>query len=233
MIEQVLLREEEKANLPALILLGASVSMIGFLAARIAFPAEIGMMSVVFGSIPVVSSLTSYFFDEEMERVPGIEEFKVYGSVFIGQAAGFGFLAFQNPSLFRAQRNIIGLTGSATGGPGLVPILVNNLAVAFAVLILAATIGSAGGFVLSWNASVLGVFFAELMIFNPVMVLTYVPHTVLEISGFIGAGIAGTFISASLSREDLDHEHWRRYTVLIAVCAVLIASGAFLETLQL
>jgi|APHM01.1.fsa_nt_gi Integral membrane protein DUF95. len=233
MIEQILLREEEKANFPALVLLGASVSALGFLAARLAFPAETGMMSVVFASIPVIYSLTSYFFDEEMERIPGLSELKVYGSVFLGQATGFGLLALQNPSLFRAQRDIIGLTGSATGGTGFVPVLVNNLAVGAAILLLAAAIGSAGGFVLSWNASVLGVFFAELALFSPLTVLTYVPHTVLEITGFLGAGVTGTFISASLSRDDLDHRHWRRYSLLIAASVLLIVLGAGLESLQL
>jgi uncharacterized membrane protein SpoIIM required for sporulation len=230
MLEEILLLEEEDQNFELLFLLGVAVALIGFYASRVVFPSEVGILAVVFASIPVMYSLTTYFFDEEKDHDPGLREFGVYFSIFAGQAVGFMLLAMRYTEYFNAQRSVIGLTGAAVSDAGFISILSNNLAVFLVILVLAAAIGSAGSFVLSWNASVLGVFLAELFVFDPFIILRYLPHTFLEVSGFLIAGVVGTFASASVAREHFDEEDWRRYAILVAVALLLILAGAFLET---
>jgi len=60
-------------------------------------------------------------------------------------------------------------------------------------------------FILVWNASVWGVFLSKIINTNPIVALSYLPHRLLEMSGFVLAGIAGALlyhISLSILRKD-------------------------------
>ena len=120
-------------------------------------------------------------------------------------------------------------------------ILSNNLLVFTGILTVSAIIGSAGAFILVWNASVLGKFFASLLEnLNGLEVLTgnsqaatpiaYIPHATLEMTGFIIAGISGSMISAAVYREHLDSDTWMDIVKLVVVGLGFVLLGALLET---
>jgi uncharacterized membrane protein SpoIIM required for sporulation len=220
MLPELIFREERLQNTPLLVLLGIATSMLGFTGANILFPSEVGLVTVVLAAIPLVYPLTRYFLEDEENNRPHLPEIFTYGDLFLGQVIGFFLVAYYNPevlslqiSMFESQLTSMGITGYATAPEIFRKILANNVMVFFFILGTATVIGSAGAFILTWNASVLGVFLAILtrelsesyqkivtgteLIPTP---LAYVPHATFEMTGFIVAGVSGSLLSASLYR---------------------------------
>lgn len=241
MLPELIYREERAEDYPLLIMLGVVSALAGFGAASFLFPSEVDILTVIFASIPLVYPLTRFFLEDENNGSPHIPEIQVYGSIFIGEVIGFLLLGMYFPGSFSLQSSLVGASGFAVFGGAFTGVLLNNLTVFGVILGLAAVIGSAGAFVLTWNASVLGVFFAKLV--NAIesgsgyftcsptpSPLCYAPHTFFEMTGFIIAGVSGSLISAALYREHLDRETWKDYSKLVALGLFMILLGAFLET---
>lgn len=229
MLPELILREEKHHNLPLLVLLGAASAVLGYTAASILFPSQLDIMAVVFGSIPLIYPLTEFFLDREKKHRPHIPEIEVYSAVFLGQVAAFFFLNLVGVK-FELQRKLLGLTGAAISEASFLGILGNNMIVFAGILFVAALIGSAGAFILSWNASVLGIFLSSLFSENVLHPLAYVPHASLEMAGFIVAGVSGTMISAAVYREHFSSETWKDLGKLVLLGVLLILLAAVLET---
>lgn len=240
MLPELIYREERSEDYPLLILSGLASVLIGFGAASFLFPSEVDLLTVIFASIPLVYPLTRYFLEDEENGAPHIPEIQVYGSIFLGEVIGFLVLGLFFPESFSLQSSIVGASGFAIFGGTFTGILINNLTVFGAIIGLASLIGSAGAFILTWNASVLGVFFANLLdsiesgkdlisCSGTPSPLCYAPHTFFEMTGFIIAGVAGSLISAALYREHFDRETWKDYCKLISLGVFMILLGAFLE----
>ncbi len=230
MLPELILREEEEENLPLLAVLGLASGLAGFIAARALFPSQIDLLTVIFASIPLVYPLVTYFLERENESRPHLPEIQVYGSIFLGMAAAFFILGLYNPELFSLQNAIIGAAGHAVNPVSFTTVLSNNLMVFLGILAVASIIGSAGAFILTWNASVLGVFMAGLVRDSILMPFAYIPHASLEMAGFIVAGVAGTMISAAVYREHFDKDTWLDLSKLVATGVGLIVIAAVLET---
>lgn len=230
MLQELFLLEEEKRSTGLLFVLGAVAVLTGFIAASLFFPSRLAIISVVFAAVPLIFSLTREFMKDEDEALPHIPELKNYFSIFAGQASAFFLISLFTDASFTAQRTVLGLSGAAVSNAGLETVLLNNIGVFAAALALALVIGSAGAFVLTWNASVLGIFLAEVFSTDPLLALAYIPHTSLEILGFITAGVAGTLISAAIYRKHFDTDTWLDYVKLVAGGLLLILVAAVLET---
>lgn len=241
MLPELIYREERAEDYPLLVMSGIVSVLAGFGAASFLFPSEVDILAVIFASIPLVYPLTRYFLEDENNGSPHIPEIQVYGSIFLGEVIGFVILGMFFLDTFSLQTSIVGASGFAIFGGSFAGILLNNLTVFTAILALAAIIGSAGAFVLTWNASVLGVFFAKLLdavesgtgyfTCKPTpSPLCYAPHTFFEMTGFIIAGVAGSLISAAVYREHFDKETWKDYSKLVALGFFMVLLGAFLET---
>jgi len=241
MLPELIYREERSEDYPLLIALGMVSALAGFGAASFLFPSEVDLLTVIFAAIPLVYPLTRFFLEDEENGAPHIPEIQVYSSIFVGEVIGFLALGMIFPESFSLQSSIVGASGLAIFGGSFSGILLNNLTVFGAILGLAAVIGSAGAFVLTWNASVLGVFFAKLLsavesskgyfTCKPTpSPLCYAPHTFFEMAGFIIAGVAGSLISAAVYREHFDKETWKDYSKLVALGLFMILLGAFLES---
>jgi len=242
MLPELILKEERTDNFPLLFVLGVFCSIAGFVAANRLFPSESSVMAVVFASIPLVYPLATKFLQDEREQGESyLEEVEIYGALFAGQALGFTLISLMRPEAFSLQADVAGVSGRAVAGGLFMQILSNNLLVFTGILAVSAIIGSAGAFILVWNASVLGKFFASLLErLNGLEVLTgnsqaatpiaYVPHATLEMTGFIIAGISGSMMSAAVYREHFDKGTWTDITKLVigGLCCVLL--GAILET---
>ncbi len=251
MLPELIYREERAEDYPLLIMLGIVAVITGFGAASYLFPSEVDLLTVIFASIPLVYPLTRFFLEDETNGSPHIPEIMVYGAIFVGEVIGFITLGMFFPDSFNLQLTVVGASGFAVFGGQFAGVLLNNLTVFGAILGLAAIIGSAGTFVLTWNASVLGVFIARLVDSMPSNTaalfacskeklaalgmdtpsfVCYLPHTIFEMTGFVIAGVAGSLISAALYREHFDKETWKDYTKLVALGVFMILFGAFLET---
>jgi len=231
MLPELILREEEEENLPLLVFLGIVSGLAGFAAAKTMFPSQVDVLTVVFASIPLVFPLTTYFLEREDDSRPHLPELEVYSSVFLGEVLAFFILGLYVPDMFTLQDQLIGAaTGNAVADVSFAAVLSNNLTVFLGILVVASIIGSAGAFILTWNASVLGIFMAGLFQQSAVKPLAYVPHATLEMAGFITAGVAGTMISAALYREHFGRETWLDLLKLVSMGAGLIVLAAVLET---
>lgn len=251
MLPELVLREEEERNHLLIVLLGLFSGLAGFGAAKIFFPGQTSVLSVVFASIPLVYPLTSVFLEDEKNgRRPHEEEVEFYGALFLGEFLAFLGLAlvstesfYMQASVFSDQAASLGLTGNAVSPDTLYMVLSNNLLLFFSILAVSAVIGSAGAFILTWNASVLGVFIAKLLseLGTIYHILTgsgqtpspiaYVPHATLEMSGFIVAGITGSLVSAAVYREHFNKDTWKDLAKMVITGVLLIVLGALLESL--
>lgn len=248
MLPELILREEEQRNYPLLFFLGLAASLLGIKLAQLLFPEQSAFAAVIFAAIPLVFPLVNEFLHDEEDGAPHTPEIFVYGSLFAGQVLGFYLATLFMPSLFEMQVSVFkmqligfGVTGYATGGPSFMTVLVNNLTVFGFILAVSALIGSAGAFILSWNASVLGVFLGVLTRELSSVVkfftghesvptpLAYLPHAAFEMGGFIVAGILGTMVSASVYREHFNREHWMDLGKLFATGFSMVVTGAALE----
>ncbi len=241
MLPELIYREERKEDYSLLMALGAASGFFGFTAAKLVFPSELDILAVVFAAMPLVYPLTQFFLEDEMNGRPHIPEIQAYSAIFIGEVIAFLSLGYFFPDAFSIQSTLVGASGYATASASFAGILANNMVVFLTILFMATAIGSAGAFILTWNASVLGVFFASLIssisshagLLNcrpTPSPLCYMPHATFEMTGFIIAGISGSLISAALYREHFDMETWIDYSKLVAIGIFFVVLGAFLET---
>ena len=231
MLETLFLREEERQNLGLLVFLGFVSGVLGFGFARFLFPTQADVLAVLFAAVPLIYSLNEKFLEDELEGAPHFPEVEIYLSIFAGLALSFGVLGRVFPESFQVQREVVGLSGAAIQDVSFSMILSNNLTVFSSIFLVSLLVGSAGAFILSWNASVFGVFMGEVASNQPLVTLAYLPHSLFEMSGFVIAGIAGTLISAAVYRNDLFGDNvWKDYVKLVAAGVICILVGAVLET---
>jgi len=248
MLPELILREEKEGKLAYVMLLGLLSGFTGFGLAKLFFPGMTDILSVVFASIPLVYPLTSVFLDDERDGRPHTPEIEFYGSLFLGQVVSFlvlGLLFFQDfemqTGVFSEQVSSLGLAGNAVLPDVFFAVLANNVLLYLSIFAVAAIIGSAGAFILTWNASVLALFLAsllsELQGLKEVVLgsgqtpspVAYVPHATFEMAGFIVAGIAGSLVSAAVYREHFDLDTWKDLAKLFATGLLFILLGAVLE----
>lgn len=249
MLPELILREEKQGSLFYVALLGLLSGLTGFGLAKLFFPGMTDILSVVFASIPLVYPLTSVFLNDEKDSRPHMPEIEFYGSLFLGQFLSFlllGLLFFQDFKMqigvFSEQMPTLGLAGNAVLPDVFFAVLANNVVLYVSIFAVAAIIGSAGAFILTWNASVLGIFIAKLV--SELQGLTeliigsgetpspvaYVPHATFEMAGFIVAGITGSLLSAAVYREHFDLDTWKDLAKLFATGLLFILIGAALES---
>ena len=237
MLPELILTEEEKLDYARLVFAGGFAAILGFLFAQFLFPSQRFILAPVFAAIPLIYPLMSYYLERE-ESPDFIQETSVYASLFIGITAGFFSISLVMPEIFSMQLELIGITGYATANVSLFSILSNNMMVFTGILLVSFLLGSAGAFILVWNASVLGAFFAYLVndlsapqaILSGSSPLAYLPHASLEMTGFIIAGVLGTTASASVYRDHWSMSHWKNLARLLVVGVVAILAGAIIET---
>jgi len=238
MLPELILREEELLDYKALAGLSLFSGLIGIWIASNFFSSQASIVAPLIAAVPLVFPLMKFYFEEE-ENPDFVEETSVYGSIFVGLVAAFFISAIFMPEFFTTQLETTGLTGEATAqNPTFTGVVTHNLTLFISILAVSAVLGSAGAFILALNASMVGVFFAGLfsdlsgleIILSNQSPLAYLPHTTLEMTGFMIAGVLGTTVSASVYRQHLSWEHWRQLSKLFVVGFFAVVVGAFIET---
>jgi len=173
-----------------------------------------GVMAVLLTSLAVSYPFSRHLLLREKQEVAKdwsethllkrhAEEIELYLSFFLGTTIGFAFSTFFVPdSFYTIQQDVLqsigAPTGQVIGSTFFMEIVKNNLWVFAVTFILTFFITSGIVFVLAWNASVLGVLIGTLsssIIEVPLLTVPYLPHGLLEIAGYVLAGIAGALLS--------------------------------------
>ena len=260
-----------KENPKHLLISGFLYSTIAILIASSIFPRSPSMDVVAFMTLPAVYIFTQYFKElslEELESKNSSEIFKMnfklaenYTFLFLGMAIGvtvwFSLLPKEMLSNIFAEQiwNLeqIGRatslgTGAAVGPNILNEIAINNIRLVLLCCILSFVFGAGSLFILSWNASIIGVAMGsivyrlkvaeaatEFAFFNGIfMGLAYFTlHLIPEVLAYFYGAIAGAFISMAVMRyRPFSPESNKLLTLagglfLIAIAFILV--GAFIE----
>ncbi len=186
-----------------------------------------GLFSVLFTVIPSVSFITLLLKKEEKMEEEYVKEhyekafwirhekdLTVMLLFFAGLTLSFAVWAYILPeNFFQVQlqkiNEIHGISGAASYKYyTFTQILNNNLQVMFFSFLFSFIFGSGAIFIIAWNASILGVYIgqlAESLWGIPIVGLSFVPHGLPEIAGYICAGLAGGIMSAMIIRKNTKH----------------------------
>ncbi len=212
-----------------------------------------GFISVVYVIIPSIFLVNSFIRHEERMEEKMIKKHKGFWGrhgrdliilllYFAGMTAAFALSTLILPdSAFGIQhqkiRQITGedITGSVTKDAFFMEVLLNNLNVMLFSFFFSLLFGAGAVFILVWNASILGVRIAELsrdIINIPVVSLSFLPHGVPEIAGYIAAGLAGGILSFGVIRRkewDVMKSIIMDSMLIMVVAVSLIFVGAAIE----
>jgi uncharacterized membrane protein SpoIIM required for sporulation len=220
-------------------------------------------------AIPLVYNIIKL---EEKKDLAAIEEtnllkehskaLKVFMNYFFGATLAFALwycVLSNSGSLFEVQRNTIvslraGVTGNAYNLEKVFcDILSNNLKVLIFCVLFSFIYGIGGLFILTWNASVIGVAIGDtiktgiyrigtsLHLFSSheyvgaitYGLLRYSLHGVLEILAYFVAGLAGGIISTAVIRHDFGTKRYEKIimdsSVLLLISLVMIVVAAGIE----
>jgi uncharacterized membrane protein SpoIIM required for sporulation len=187
-----------------------------------------GMFSVIFTIIPSAYFLTSVIkHEEEMEEEACLKHYQkkffqrhekdilMFLFYFLGVTFAFAIWSFVLPAdFFQVQLVKIHeiraamsgyITGTITKGsfPSFVAIFSNNIEVMVFAFIFSLLFGCGAIFIIVWNASILGTCIGELSknVFEvPMVSLSFLPHGIPEVVGYLCAGLAGGLLSAAVLR---------------------------------
>ncbi len=216
-----------------------------------------------FSAIPIMVSVLKRE-EKEVEEEAKIRRYPLIGkhkdvflmftALFFGMTSAYTLLYVFVPAqiatkLFSAQINTIrGVSGFFTEDVILQQILVNNFKVLLFCLIFSFLFGAGAIFIISWNASILGVAIGHTIkeglaalgpswrtyfYVIPYSLGKYLTHGIFEISAYFLAGIAGGIISAAVVRYDFNSKEFREVIFdslnLIILASLLLVIGALVE----
>jgi hypothetical protein len=243
--EELLERKEWTAFILAII-----YSTISIIIARLIFPANSGIVSIIFLSIFLLPYFDDILKREEIqERKEKQQSFwrlfsdnadaiRTYFFLFMGIYLAYMAYSFLAPALgydtgvvFREQLGLEGVRGGATFGFGtFFDILFNNWWVLLACFLIALVAGDGAVFFVAWNASVWGTIFGfraiEASMHSPmsavVALLTIVIITLPHVLLEGGAYILAAIAGGIISDEIVEKTDEVRKFVLYFICAVLV-----------
>ncbi len=225
------------------------------------FPAYAGIISpllVTAAMAPLIYKIFSA--EEEMERKEAEKKINVgfwgrhgktiwlFSLFFLGYLIPTFLIAMLSPENFMTAafspqiEEIKRIRSLATGGvlsPDFVQIIMtNNLKVMGFSFLLSFLFGTGALFILSWNASILAVYFAGFLRqgqFSEFFVRTLgiIPHAPIEMLAYFLAGIAGGILSVGVIREKINSKEFslvlKDSLILFAFAVIAVAVGAYVE----
>jgi uncharacterized membrane protein SpoIIM required for sporulation len=262
MFERLWLKDELENKYFHIFIFGVVLTIISLLLTNYILPIKNGLVAVFLVSLAAAYPLVAHLRVEEEEEEKLIKKHKeknllkrhenelmIYLSFFLGVMIVFVAAGFLLPNSFFSPQNEIvkGITGFATFQTGnsvsvnvLSSILSNNLIIFLLAFALSFVISAGMVFILVWNASVLGVFLSKIISANPLIALSYLPHGLLEISGFVLAGIAGALLSHQFEHFKRGHHKKSVFRgilkdigILLFIGVIVIIIGGLIETFVL
>jgi len=238
-----------------MLLLSILVSFASVALAYLVFPEYAGVvfpLLITVGMAPIFNRIFSY--EEKKERKAGDEGFLkrhreiilLFSLFFIGVFVSIFFITLLLPEEFSAmikpQLDAIASVKPATGaavfsGP-LDAILFNNVKIILLSFVASVVFGVGSIWILAWNASVLGVYFAsflkkEMFYQFAAGSANLLPHAPLEFLAFFLGGIAGGFVSVAIVKERRNMKAFlhvfKESMLLLALSIAVVFIAAFLE----
>jgi uncharacterized membrane protein SpoIIM required for sporulation len=227
------------------LLLGVCLSFIGTSIGLFIFPDEAAIAGILFTTIAATPFLGKILdtvdADEFWERNGKIAS--IYGLFFFGIALAYGIWYFILPaqaSAFFFDKQISVLVQPLTSigffsqtQSSLIAIISNNLKLVIFALVLSFIYGAGATILITWNASVLGIFMASLGKFTTM--LAFVPHASLEFIAFFFAAIAGGLLSIAVDEEKTQFKSDKFYqaindsAMLFMLAIGIIVLAGFIE----
>lgn len=216
-----------------------------------------GVMTVLIASLAVAYPFSHHIMRREQDDIAErlserrllhrhLDDLKLYTVYFLGTTVAFAISTFFVPESFYSIQiavleSIGAPTGQVVGDPLFHVILENNVWVMLVTFVLTFFITAGIVFILAWNASVLGVLIGDLshsMLEVPFMTLPYLPHGLLEIGGYILAGIAGAILSYGVELGVVEGQSFaveetviKDVVTLMVLAGICIVAGAAVEVL--
>ena len=244
-----------------MLLVSMIVTFAAILSSYFVFPKYAGIIMpllVAVGMAPLMYRI----FQEEEEEIDEVAEsklvmgffrrhgstFKLFSLLFLGGFIVVFLVAVLAPaefvdSFFKPQMDDIGSVQSLASGAAVQPgvfdaIMLNNLKVMAFAFLLSFLFGTGAVFILSWNASILGIYLANFArggLYNQLLMTTggMLPHTVSELAAYFLAGIAGGILSVGMVREKWGTPEFKLlfrdslFLMCLALAAILV--GAVIE----
>lgn len=229
--------------------IGFMFTLIGFITSYVIFITGMSIAMIGFSSILILPYIIKIMRPESSQYKSVFDKdaptLRFFIFLFLGMALAYTILfGVLRPDIrdiaFETQIEIIGAgSGALTGQFGLpslfYDIVANNLVIVAVAIILSYFYGSGAIFVLNYNASIAGIVYGSsinaliwggIPLFgNPIL---YLPHTVLEIMGYLLAAIAGVVISKPLTVKN--RTLIKRDSILLILSAIaLIVVGGYVE----
>lgn len=223
-----------------------------------------GLFAVIFTIIPSVYFLTMFIKRQESMDEKDIarhyekgfwmrhdKDVLIFLFYFFGLTFSFAFWAFMlPPGTFQIQTlkiqdirvlagNVLAGSAASTDMMSFTRVFLNNLQVMSFAFIFSLLFGAGAVFIVVWNASILGVYIgrlSETLFHIPGVSLSFLPHGIPEIAGYLMAGLAGGIISAAIIRG-----HKMEIVMgviidaikLLGLALLFILLGALIETLDM
>jgi uncharacterized membrane protein SpoIIM required for sporulation len=213
MLEIMLSNAERNHNFFKIIFIGLFLSLVvGFVNS---FLGSISIFLVAFISLALSYPVTKYL--REIEKINSDKildksffkryesEIGVFWALFVGTVIGMYFLNLTGLTTdFEYEESFVSnLKGEITGFDTIIfsQILFNNLFVAFNTFVISSLFFSALIFVVVWNASILAYYLYSLSSHSNAAItfLNVLVHALLEIGGYVWAGLLGAILSYRLS----------------------------------
>jgi len=243
-------------------LLGITYSIAGIFSALYLFPESPGIAALAFTSLLILPTLNKLLLKEEnvlrKEKTCNpikllthhSDILKIYVFLFLGILLTFAVFSlllpqFATSAFFNEQVKLFGYTGHAIQITTFWSILLNNMKIAFFCFLTSFIYGTGAIFIITWNASVWGVFFGTLardsavaQNINPVvyflLVFTAVfPHLITEASAYFLTAISGGIVSKATLREKFGSTPFKRIVmdgVIVFITAMIVLTlASFLE----
>lgn len=219
MFERIWVQEERGKHFVACFFFSFVFALLSILLTHYFVPFQVegqglkGMVAVLLASLAASYPLIRYLErreSEEEKEVQGNEvagllerhwtELEIYLAFFLGTTLAFGLSnSFLPQNFFSVQKAVIGsITGKIIVKGLFLEIITNNISVFLLTFLLSFLLTAGMVFILVWNASILGVFLSNLsksVLHIPFVVLSYLPHGILEVAAYALAGISGFFLS--------------------------------------
>lgn len=247
-----------------MLVIGFVIALVAVFASYFVFPKYTGIIAPLITAL-AMAPLISRLFEEEEDEIDEVAEnrlimgfFSRHKSIislftlyFIGNFLAVFLLATILPqsllqSMFEPQLSDImavqnigtGATGSAIR-VGLADVIIfNNLKVMAFAFLLSFLFGTGATFILSWNASILGIFLANYArqgLYHTLLLTTtgIFPHATVEIVAYFLAGIAGGILSVGMVREKFMSDEFKLMLkdslLLLAISIVFVFAAAYIE----
>ncbi|MBI4021458.1 MAG: stage II sporulation protein M [Candidatus Aenigmarchaeota archaeon] len=235
--------------------LGFVFTLIGFATSYLIFVSGMSIAMIGFSSLLMLPYIIKIMKPESSQYAPVFSRknpsLEFFAFLFLGMALAYTILfGILSPGIrdlaFDNQLDVIAGRAAATAGSFIdtgffMSIFSNNILIVAIAVILSYFYGAGAIFVLNYNASIAGIVYGSwisallwpagpLAPFASTNIMLFLPHTILEILGYLLASVAGIILSKPLTRRN-SRPIERDVAILVAASGGLILVGALVEVI--